>query len=95
MTVRKTSAVPLPMGTCDELSEHVLTAGHPAKISVTGLGKTPLEGVTVTSYFPDDPATMVAGPEPVSEKLKLPAWMVNVIAVLAVREPEVPTTVIV
>jgi hypothetical protein len=29
----------------------------------------PVEGVTVMSYFPDDPAAIVAGPELDSEKL--------------------------
>jgi hypothetical protein len=72
----------------------VLTAGQPVNVRATGFGNVPAEGVTVMSYFPEDPTTMVAGPELLIEKLKALLCTVSEIVVLAVCEPDVPVTVI-
>lgn len=90
-TVRKTSVVPLPAATCAVLREQVLTAGQPVNARATGFGNVPLEGVIVTSYFADDPIAIVAGPELLIVKLN--AFTVKEIVVLAVRAPDIPTTV--
>jgi hypothetical protein len=91
--VRKTSDVPLPAAISALSSEQVLTSGHPLNVRATGFGKDPAEGVIVTSYFADDPTTIVAGPELLM--LKLNAITENEMVVFAVREAEVPMTVIV
>ena len=64
---------------------------------VTGFGNVPDEGVTVMSYFAEDPAVIVGGPELFMEKLNAPACVVTVseIVVFAVRAPDVPLTAIV
>jgi hypothetical protein len=86
------SAVPLPAAICVESSEHVLTAGQPVNVIATGLGKVPDDGVTVTSYFADDPTAIVAGPELLIVKLN--EITVREMVAFAVRTPEVPITVI-
>ena len=83
----------LPAATCAVLSEHVLTAGQPVNVRATVFGKVPAEGVIVTSYFADDPTAIVAGPELLMVKLN--AITENEIVVFAVREAEVPMTLIV
>ena len=94
--VRKTSVAPLPAATWDELSEQVLTAGQPVNVRVTGFGNVPDEGVTVMSYFADDPAVIVEGPELFMEKLNALVCVVtvNAIVVFAVSGPDVPPTAI-
>jgi hypothetical protein len=74
----------------------VLTAGHPVNVIVTGFGNVPDEGVTLMSYFADDPAAIVEGPELFMEKLNAPACVVTVsgIVVFAVSGPDVPVTAI-
>jgi hypothetical protein len=92
-TVRKTSDVPLPAAISALSSEQVLTSGQPVNVRTTGFGNVPLDGVIVTSYFADDPIAIVAGPELLM--LKLNAITENEMVVFAVREAEVPMTVIV
>ena len=92
--MRETPVVPLPPATCVELREHVLAAGHPVNDSATGFAKVPAEGATVMSYLPEDPATMVAGPELLIEKLNAVLWTVSDSVALALAEPEVAVTVI-
>jgi hypothetical protein len=93
-TVRKTSVVPLPAATCVELREHVLAAGHPVNDSATGFGNMPTEGVTVMSYFPEDPATMFGGPELLIEKLNALLCTVSDSEAPAFADPDVPVIVI-
>ena len=93
--VRKTSVVPLPAATCEELSEHVLTAGQPVNVRTTGFGNVPKEGVTVMSYFAEAPTAIVAGPELLIVKLNALLCTVRAMVVFAVSEPDVPITVIV
>ena len=69
----------------------MLTAGQPVNAIATGFGKVPLDGVTVTSYFADDPTAIVAGPELLIVKLN--AFTVKEIVVFAVRPPDIPMTV--
>lgn len=59
----------------------------------TGFGKVPAEGVTVTSYLPEDPATIEGGPELLIEKLNVLFCTVSARAVLTLNDPNVPVTV--
>jgi hypothetical protein len=70
----------------------VLTAGQPVNVRATVFWKVPAEGVTVTSYFADDPTAIVAGPELLMVKLN--AITERDIFVLAIRDPDVPVTAI-
>lgn len=90
------SVPPLPAATWDELRVHVLTAGQPVNVSATGFGNVPDEGVTVMSYFADDPTVIVGGPELLMEKLNAPVCAVTArgMIVFAVSEPDAPVTVI-
>jgi hypothetical protein len=94
VTLIKTSVVPLPEGTVALSSEQAAEAGQPVTVKATGLGNVPMEGVTVMSYFPDDPEEIVAGPELFIEKLNTPACTVKATTVFAVSDPDVPVTVI-
>lgn len=95
--VIKTSVGPLPDATSDELSEQVLTAGQPVNVIFTEFGNVPDEGVTLMSYFAEDPAVIAGGPELFMEKLNALACVVTVseIVVPAVSAPDVPATAIV
>jgi len=46
------------------------------------------------SYFPDDPAAIMAGPELVIEKLNVLLCTMKEVRVVAVCDPDVPVTVI-
>jgi hypothetical protein len=71
--VRTTLVVPLPAGTCAELSEQVLATGQPMNFRATGLGNVPEDGVTLKSYVAVCPAVTVCAPEVLAiEKLKPP-----------------------
>lgn len=93
-TVRKTSVVPLPAPTVELSSEQLAEVGQPVKPSATGFGNVPVEGVSVMSYFPDDPAAIVAGPELFMEKLKVLLCTMKEMTVVAICAPDVPVTVI-
>ena len=86
--------VPLPEGTSVELSEQLAAEGHPVNDSTAGFGNALPEGVIVMSYFPEDPTSIVAGPELLIEKLKGAACTVKATIVFAVSDPDVPMTVI-
>jgi hypothetical protein len=86
--------VPLPAETVELSSEHVAEAGHPVKARATAFGNVPVEGVIVMSYFPDDPAAIVAGPELFIEKLNVLLCTMKGMTVVAVCDPDVPVTVI-
>lgn len=75
-------------------SEQVAEAGQPVTVSATGFGNAPVEGVTVMSYFPDDPGEIVAGPELLIEKLNEPVCTVKATTVFDVSDADVPMTVI-
>jgi hypothetical protein len=61
--VSTTLVVPLPGGTCGELSEQLLARGQPAIVRATGFGKVPEDGTTLRLYVADCPAMTVCGPE--------------------------------
>jgi hypothetical protein len=46
-------------------------AVQPVTVKATAFGNVPAEGVTLMSYFPEDPAATVAGPELLIEKLNV------------------------
>ena len=94
MTVTKTSVLPLPACTTVELREHVAAEGQPVTDSTAGFGNGLPEGVTVTSYFAEDPTSIVAGPELLIEKLNGAACTVKATTVFGVSDPDVPMTII-
>ena len=93
-TVRKTSVVPLPAAIVALSKAQVVPRGQPKKVSATGLGNGPPEGVTVMSYFAEFPATITPGPELDSEKVKA-LCTTSVNSALSLATPEVPLTSIV
>jgi len=93
-TLRRTFVVPLPEATVALSSEQVDETGQPVTVRTTGFGNVPVEGVTVMSYFPDDPGEIVAGPELLMEKLNGVTCTVKATTVFDVSDADVPMTVI-
>jgi len=72
----------------------VVAEGQPVNDSTAGLGNALPEGVTVMSYFPVEPTSIVAGPELLIEKLNGAACTIKATTVFDVSDADVPMTVI-
>jgi hypothetical protein len=83
-TVRKTSLVPLPATIVAVSNEQTVGAAQAVTVSATAFGNVPVEGVSVMSYFPKDPAAIDGGPELLIEKLKVLLCAMKETTVLAV-----------